>query len=295
MRLKNDRKGSLTVEAAIILPLFLCFSFFMVFVIKTACIHVSLDHAVRETAKEIAATAYPLSFMNEMLDELENKNDGLTADFAGELLGELMTGTIDEHGLQKILLELSGKEFAEHIGYDWKKQAQKEIARALLQKNLIGTNVNAEELYLTLVEFPQSDWEFKKNRTNSEEKNSEYSEQGNNQTGLLPEQDFGQNDAVIELEYKLAIPLAFFKDWQITFRHAAVERAWLTGGNGVYSDRQDIGIYEQKTDEEIVYVTRTGIKYHADGCRYLKKSKIPIPLEEARRTYGACKICRPKG
>lgn len=42
-----------------------------------------------------------------------------------------------------------------------------------------------------------------------------------------------------------------------------------------------------------VYVTRTGAKYHRDGCRYLSKSKIPISLEDARRRYGPCSVCRP--
>jgi len=42
-----------------------------------------------------------------------------------------------------------------------------------------------------------------------------------------------------------------------------------------------------------VYVTATGAKYHRDGCRYLRKSKIPIPLEKAKITYGPCSVCHP--
>jgi competence protein ComEC len=42
-----------------------------------------------------------------------------------------------------------------------------------------------------------------------------------------------------------------------------------------------------------VYVTRTGTRYHLDGCRHLSQSKIPISLEEARKTYGPCSVCRP--
>ncbi|HPO08470.1 MAG TPA: hypothetical protein PLZ55_07360, partial [bacterium] len=43
----------------------------------------------------------------------------------------------------------------------------------------------------------------------------------------------------------------------------------------------------------IVYVTRTGSKYHRDGCRYLSKSKIPMPLKEAAARYGPCSVCDP--
>jgi len=42
-----------------------------------------------------------------------------------------------------------------------------------------------------------------------------------------------------------------------------------------------------------VYVTRTGAKYHRAGCRYLSKSMIPMPLEEAKKRYGPCSVCNP--
>jgi len=42
-----------------------------------------------------------------------------------------------------------------------------------------------------------------------------------------------------------------------------------------------------------VYVTGTGSKYHAAGCRFLAKSSIPIALSEARAKYGPCSVCKP--
>jgi competence protein ComEC len=43
-----------------------------------------------------------------------------------------------------------------------------------------------------------------------------------------------------------------------------------------------------------VYITRTGKKYHRDGCRYLGASKIPISLKDAKaKGFTACKVCRP--
>jgi competence protein ComEC len=45
---------------------------------------------------------------------------------------------------------------------------------------------------------------------------------------------------------------------------------------------------------QTVYVTRTGKKYHRDGCRYLAASKSPISLKDAKaKGYTACKVCRP--
>ncbi|SQB33375.1 cell wall-binding repeat-containing protein [Clostridium cochlearium] len=43
-----------------------------------------------------------------------------------------------------------------------------------------------------------------------------------------------------------------------------------------------------------VYITKTGKKYHRNGCRYLRKSKIPINKNDAiNRGYGSCGICNP--
>ncbi len=43
-----------------------------------------------------------------------------------------------------------------------------------------------------------------------------------------------------------------------------------------------------------VYITKTGEKYHRDGCQYLKKSRIPIDLIDAiRKGYTPCSKCDP--
>ncbi|MCB1188458.1 hypothetical protein KDL29_14945 [bacterium] len=43
----------------------------------------------------------------------------------------------------------------------------------------------------------------------------------------------------------------------------------------------------------VVYVTKTGKKYHLDGCQYLRQSKIKTTLAEARKAYDPCKVCKP--
>jgi competence protein ComEC len=50
------------------------------------------------------------------------------------------------------------------------------------------------------------------------------------------------------------------------------------------SDKQEI----------IVYVTRTGEKYHSAGCQYLSQSCIPMSLEDAvDEGYTPCSKCNP--
>jgi len=53
-------------------------------------------------------------------------------------------------------------------------------------------------------------------------------------------------------------------------------------------------IETQETKSTIVYITKTGAKYHRAGCRYLSKSSIPIELKDAiSRGYTPCSVCRP--
>jgi hypothetical protein len=40
-----------------------------------------------------------------------------------------------------------------------------------------------------------------------------------------------------------------------------------------------------------VSITNIGGKHQSNGCGYLNKSKIPIPLNEAKQSYNPCKVC----
>jgi len=47
--------------------------------------------------------------------------------------------------------------------------------------------------------------------------------------------------------------------------------------------------------QQVVYVTKTGKKYHKNNCRYLRQSKIKTTLSKAQESgYSACKVCKPK-
>ena len=49
----------------------------------------------------------------------------------------------------------------------------------------------------------------------------------------------------------------------------------------------------EPSEDGEVYVTRTGKKYHREGCSSLRRSKIPISLAEAKQQYGPCSRCNP--
>lgn len=51
---------------------------------------------------------------------------------------------------------------------------------------------------------------------------------------------------------------------------------------------------QEAAQQDTVYITRTGKKYHECSCRYLHSSSIPITLKDAiARGYGACSVCDP--
>ena len=45
--------------------------------------------------------------------------------------------------------------------------------------------------------------------------------------------------------------------------------------------------------EATVYVTRTGRKFHRDGCKHLRSRTFAIPLAEAMLDYSPCRTCKP--
>ena len=55
---------------------------------------------------------------------------------------------------------------------------------------------------------------------------------------------------------------------------------------------EDIDAY---TDEPLVYVTKSGKKYHEAGCSHLSDSSIPITLEQAQQEEKEpCSRCHPE-
>lgn len=48
---------------------------------------------------------------------------------------------------------------------------------------------------------------------------------------------------------------------------------------------------QEQQAERTVYITNSGSKYHSGGCRYLRRSAIPMSLSQAQRMYSACSVC----
>src|SRR6185436_17742635 len=69
---------------------------------------------------------------------------------------------------------------------------------------------------------------------------------------------------------------------------------WSSEAGGLTTSRRASTLGAQGKSEGVtVYITRTGSKYHREGCRSLARSMIPLSLEEAVSRYGPCGICNP--
>ena len=56
---------------------------------------------------------------------------------------------------------------------------------------------------------------------------------------------------------------------------------------------QELPTPEETPQEVTVYVTKTGKKYHLGSCSYLRRSKTPMSLVDAKRRYTPCSRCNP--
>ena len=64
----------------------------------------------------------------------------------------------------------------------------------------------------------------------------------------------------------------------------------------IKNSNETIGENKINETEKIVYIAKTGKKYHLENCRTLRGEKEAIDLNEAiKNGYEACKICKPDG
>jgi micrococcal nuclease len=111
------------------------------------------------------------------------------------------------------------------------------------------------------------------------------------------------NAEIIKQGYGFAyLKYPFRRDYMEAFagyeRQAEEKGVGLWGGGGAragYPLEGDQPAVKKPPSEKItVFVTKSGTKYHRDGCRHLGSTKIPLTLgEAARRGYDPCAVCAP--
>ncbi len=201
--LKGNR-GSFTLEATIAVPFFLLLLVFLVNFIAVAAVYVAMDHAVSETAKVIAGSAFPLRDLKLSIPSLTAKpaNAGKGAASAPVSPGTLAVGMGIEI-INDILKKASEKGtgiILDSVG--------KEIVSKLLKE------------YYPLKTLGNKDYELVEVRVLTERKN--------NVPGLT-NIDLKPEDITIVVVYKVKMPFPIVNLKEFTLSNIAVERAWTDG------------------------------------------------------------------
>ena len=64
----------------------------------------------------------------------------------------------------------------------------------------------------------------------------------------------------------------------------------------IKNSSETIGENKINETEKVVYIAKTGKKYHLENCRTLRGEKEAIDLNEAiKNGYETCKVCKPDG
>lgn len=306
-------KGSLTVEASIVLPLFICVILTIGFFIRIVHTHEVIQYAIDEAANEIASTSY-IYYSSGFFDIERGIKDETKSDFEdsfdkessnagmediGEIISEveklLETAGDSNNSLQELfeiiknIEEDSLKEAVKSVAQEGKKEiynyvkfqvgniiAKNQVKKHLLTSNNMDLQKRLEQLHIV----------------NHNDDNS------GDILGQLYGLDFsrsrylqGNDEIDIIVTYKVDLPLPLDFIGEIPMLQRATSRAWL-GGSDTYNT--DDGIDE--VNDVTVYITRTGECYHKEGCYHLRKSKIPVQLSEILREneYRPCSHCYGK-
>ena len=192
--LKNEN-GSITLEAALIIPILLTFILFLTSLVKISIAEMALKEAVSDTAQTVAHYSY-LSLVAEK--KIQETTDGFVDDLknkAGESLGN---NDIANELLNQIAVE--GKKLIPTSGELINDYAAQGLYETVV-KNKYEEKVGSSEFFsadtITIV-----DHQYPNSR--------------------------GDSDVVVGAENELKIILPFFEK-EVKIRKMAVERAWSGG------------------------------------------------------------------
>lgn len=145
----RNENGSITLEAALVLPVFMLFIVFMASIIRISVAEIALNKSVNETSKIIATHAYPATILAE-------EASGLVGDkLSGLTLGEVSLTDVEDlvgTSIREFLdIDVSGSNYLNDLGTS-------AITPIIKEKFAENMNSNSESINnLTVeVEMPNS-------------------------------------------------------------------------------------------------------------------------------------------
>lgn len=179
-----------TLEATIVFPVFLAFLLLLINFIKVGMVYLAVNHAVSETAKQIATHAYPLVYVKKGVDNLESKMEvsdiaSLESDTARDLLD-----AVKENASQEALDKIMGR-----------------LVTSMLQEYLPAGVISSEQIDIDVRMC--NPWA---------EDDSVYNFYG---------MEINKDDVAIAASCRVKLLFPFAGAREISLSSLAVERAWL--------------------------------------------------------------------
>jgi len=136
--IKNER-GSVTLEAAVVMPIFILFVVFLIFMIRFALIDIAINQAAGETAKNISTQVYPAKRLVDVaMDKLEpsGKYAEIVSDAKG--IADDIISSFEELGLTEEFYDMVSSigDAAEDAGNDAISAVGSSVVQPLVLKEL---------------------------------------------------------------------------------------------------------------------------------------------------------------
>lgn len=316
--INRGKRGSLTVEAALVLPIFICAILTIGFFTKIVYTHEIIQHAITEAVNEMASSSYlyytsgiqdidntinseleekkqksqeHLDSITDCYRELNNSIGELKSDSkdiyeglgSGEVSGipEWIDGTISEgENIQKNIGEIQS--VIKDIGNDPKGEMIS--LAALIAK--AGYDRGKTEIGNTLIRYyigKHGITEDKLKNLNIKELDFSSSSYFNNNQDI---------DVIVKYNIHIPLPIKFTDHIHIVQR--ATARAWMGGDDNLSKPGKNEDDEETKNKVIKVYVSEKGSKYHRFGCYHIFKEIEDIELQDAKKMgMKPCKTCDP--
>lgn len=192
-----DERGSITLEAAVVFPFFLALLLLLVNLTHVVMVQITMDHAVDEAAKQIAAYSFPMTDMGGKMADLLNTGIGSDETKAVEIF---FAGTGTLLGSFREYLRSGAEEVLE--------EAIKKAAEAEMKSHLPLVGMSSG------VPFQMTDFKI-------------YNPFMQNSPAGLSADGVHEKDIVIKVSYTVKITIPFSPLKEVHLKSSAAERAWV--------------------------------------------------------------------
>lgn len=322
-RLKSKLRGSLSIEAALVLPIFLFAIFSLAYIIKVIYIQEQVQFAINEAANEMAIGTYLLEKggLLDLQQETYNQatsNIEVTVDAINTVLDTIdgLTEYTTNNAQEQTVVEWSPYNEDDtaisklnHISKNLralKDQIQTEVIKVYtgISETMDAIRVLTEDskqmiTSLGVVPGIQVMNNVIGSKIAAHLVNGQITDKDYNDFHIIDGKKgidyfkssfcLNDDDLTIVVSYQIEIP--FFKGMikPINMTQAVKVRAYT--GNGNFNSQAEKS-YGDKEKQDIVYITKNGTKYHTiRSCRYIDVKVKETTYQRVKDHKAICEIC----